>query len=58
MIVWAQTVGTSAPNPVQRGLQITRGTTGQHAIQWSKKQGGEDANKHEEKNNGQTEKML
>lgn len=40
MIVWAQTVGTSAPNPVQRGLQITRGTTGQHAIQWSKKQGG------------------
>lgn len=39
MIVWDQTVGTSAPNPVQRGLQITRGTTGQHAIQWSKKQG-------------------
>lgn len=38
MIVWGQTVGTSAPNPVQRGLQITRGTTGQHEIQWRRKQ--------------------
>lgn len=33
MIVWAQTVGTSAPKPVQRDLQVTRGTTGQQAVQ-------------------------
>lgn len=38
MIVWSQTVGTSTPNPVQRGLQITRGTTAQHAIRWRRRQ--------------------
>lgn len=57
MIVWAQTVGTSAPKPVQRDLQITRGSTGQQAVQGTET-GPEDANKHEEKKNGQTEKML
>ena len=38
MIVWSQTVGASAPNPVQGRLQITRGTTAQHAIQWRRRQ--------------------
>lgn len=37
MIVSSQTVGTSAPNPVQTRLKVTRGTAAQHDIQWRKR---------------------
>lgn len=60
MFVWSQTVGASAPNPVQRRLKITRGTTAQHAIQWRRKRktGGEDRNKKKTRKNNEQRKTF
>jgi len=56
VIVWSQTVGASAPNPVQRRLQITRGTAAQHANPMEMMEEEEEEDEERiDTNNGQTE---
>lgn len=58
MIVLSQTVGTSAPNPVQTRLKITRGTTAQHDIQWRKKRGQKQTQREKKQWTDTTELIL